>query len=36
MNYKFQDIEERLKIGHEIEFQYNNKKYSITNGEGYS
>ena len=35
MNYKFQDIEERLKIGHEIEFEYHNKKYSITNSDGH-
>lgn len=35
MDYKFQELEERLKIGQEIEFEYNNKKYSITNWDGH-
>lgn len=35
MNYKFKELEERLKIGEEIEFEYNNKNYSITNWDGH-
>lgn len=34
-NIKFKDIIEALKIGREIEFVYNKKKYSITNSNGY-
>ena len=35
MDYTFQDIKKQLEIGREIEFQYHNKQYSITNWDGY-
>ena len=35
-NYSFEDLSEDLKIGREIEFEYKNRKYSITNSiDGY-
>lgn len=30
MSYKFKELARDLKIGHEIEFVYHNKSYSIT------
>lgn len=30
MSYKFEELARDLKIGHEIEFAYRNKNYSIT------
>ncbi len=32
---KFEDITDALKTGREIEFTYNQKKYSITNSNGF-
>lgn len=34
-NFSFQNLSDLLKIGHEIEFVYEGKNYSITNSQGF-
>lgn len=35
MNITYEELKELLLIGHEIEFKYNKKKYSINRGQDY-
>lgn len=35
MDITYEELKELLLIGHEIEFDYNNKKYSINCGQDY-
>ncbi|NLP27006.1 MAG: hypothetical protein GX365_06630 [Clostridiales bacterium] len=35
MNITYEELKELLLIGHEIEFEYNKKKYSINCGQDY-